>query len=378
MTSFAETATSSVPLLLLLQLLVLVGWNSNVNAFVLVQQSPRLGHVTTATTSSLFAVNPLVRKAKESELRKYIQEHGIDDDIKQYYQIIQDAKKAKQEQQQPPKEQTETMGPLQETLTRRKGTLTVIAEYKRKLADSGYIDQDIFVPELLSSEFREFGAHAIAVLADERMGGCTYDDLATFVEDQRRAWNDVPGPVKIINSDVIVDEFQVARTKAVGACALVLNFELLGADDTQTLLEATKALDLEAIVSVSTKEQAQQAVDLGARIISVVNVPGADAKRQVVDDLNVPEGATITTIANILHRSDKGLAEVEEAWECRDKGFNCAWVSDALYKAGNSGSEHPGAIVSSMASKSSVRWASPVAKSGRGEGAREYLGDILM
>jgi indole-3-glycerol phosphate synthase len=79
-----------------------------------------------------------------------------------------------------------------------------------------------------------------------------------------------------------------------------------------------------------------------------------------------------------LHRSDKGLAEVEEAWECRDKGFNCAWISEALYKAGNSASEHPGAIIKSMVAKASVKWASPVARSGRGEGAREYLGDILM
>jgi indole-3-glycerol phosphate synthase len=70
--------------------------------------------------------------------------------------------------------------------------------------------------------------------------------------------------------------------------------------------------------------------------------------------------------------------EVEEAWTCRDKGFKSAWISDALYKSGNSEVEHPGAIIKSMASKSSVRWASPVAKSGRGEGAIEYLGNILM
>jgi hypothetical protein len=73
----------------------------------------------------------------------------------------------------------------------------------------------------------------------------------------------------------------------------------------------------------------------------------------------------VTTIANILHRLDKGLAEVEEAWECRDVGFNCAWVSDALYKAGNSSvNEHPGAIIRSMSAKSYVRWASPVARGG--------------
>lgn len=332
---------------------------------------------TTATTqtssSALYAVGALVRKAKEAELRTYIQEHGIDDDIKTHYQTIQEALK------NPPKETVEAVGPLQERLTRRKGTLTVIAEFKRKLADSGFVMKpDDFVPELLSSEFREFGAQGIAVLADDRMGGCSYDDLAMFVEDQRRSKMEVPGPVPVINSDVIVDEYQIARTKAVGAAAVVLNFGLLGPEDLQKMIAASRALELEAIVAVSTKEEAQQAIDMGARIISVVNVPGAEAKKEVVSDLSVPEGATVTTIANILHRNDKGLAEVEEAWECRDKGFNCAWISDALYKSGNNANEHPGAIIKSMSAKSSVRWASPVAKSGRGEGAREYLGDILM
>lgn len=328
---------------------------------------------TTQTSSALYAVGALVRKAKEAELRTYIQEHGIDDDIKTHYQTIQEALK------NPPKEAVEAVGPLQERLTRRKGTLTVIAEFKRKLADSGFVMKpDDFVPELLSSEFREFGAQGIAVLADDRMGGCSYDDLAMFVEDQRRSKMEVPGPVPVINSDVIVDEYQIARTKTVGAAALVLNFGLLGPEDLQKMIAASRALELEAIVAVSTKEEAQQAIDMGARIISVVNVPGAEAKKEVVSDLSIPEGATVTTIANILHRNDKGLGEVEEAWECRDKGFNCAWISDALYKSGNNANEHPGAIIKSMSAKSSVRWASPVAKSGRGEGAREYLGDILM
>jgi indole-3-glycerol phosphate synthase len=330
----------------------------------------------TTTTTSLYAVGALVRKAKEAELRNYIQEHGIDDVIKAHYQTIQKAL------QNPPtlEEHEEVVGPLQERLTRRRGTLTVIAEFKRKLADSGYLKKpdDVFVPELLSSEFREFGAQGIAVLADDRMGGCSYDDLALFVEDQRRSHMEVPGPVPVINSDVIVDEFQIARTKAVGAAAVVLNLGLLGADDLQKMLTASRALELEAIVAVSSKDEAQQAIDMGARMISVVNVNGAEAKTEVISGLNIPEGATVTTIANIIHRNDKSLGEVEEAWECRDKGFNCAWISDALYKAGNSASEHPGAIIKSMSAKSSVRWASPVAKSGRGEGAREYLGDILM
>lgn len=321
--------------------------------------------------TSLHAIGALAKKAKEATLRQYIA-GGIEDNVMEKYSIIKEALS---------KEGDDSsgcvVGPLQATLTRRKGTITVIAEYKRKLAESGFI-KDIFEPEVMSREFREFGASGIAVMADERMGGCTYDDLALFVEDQRRSRNEVPGPVQIINNDLIIDEIQIAQSAAYGAGAVVLTFGIIGAEETAKFLKAAKAVDLEVIVAVSNRDDAQQAVDSGARMISVINVDDIDEKQSIIKDLKVPEGDTLTTIANILHRNNKGLEEVEEAWACRDKGFNCAWISDALYKAGHSEVEHPGAIIKSMTSKSSLKWASPVARSGRGEGAREYLGDIMM
>jgi len=326
--------------------------------------SPRL-HDT-----SLQAIGALAKKAKEATLRQYIAD-GIDENVMEKYNIIKESFEKDDEGDDL------KMGPLQERLTKRKGTITVIAEYKRKLADSGYIN-DVFEPAIMSGEFREFGASGIAVMADERMGGCTYEDLKVFVEDQRRSRNSVPGPVTIINSDLIIDELQIAQSASCGVGAVVLILDIIGAEDTEKFLKAAKSVDLEVIVAVSTHEDAQKAVDIGAKMISVVNVEGVDEKQRVIENLNIPEGRTVTTIANILHRGNKGLEEVEEAWACRDKGFNCAWVSDALYKAGNSAVEHPGALIKSMTSKSSLRWASPMAKSGRGEGAREYLGDILM
>ena len=93
---------------------------------------------------------------------------------------------------------------------------------------------------------------------------------------------------------------------------------------------------------------------MGATMISVINVAEMDEKVAILEGLQVPEGRTVTTISNIMARMDKGLEEVEEAWASRDKGFNAAWISDALYKAGNSENEHPGAIIKSMKAKSSL------------------------
>ena len=86
----------------------------------------------------------------------------------------------------------------------------------------------------------------------------------------------------------------------------------------------------------------------------------------------------MTGVCAILRFPLQDLEEVEEAWMCRDRGFNAVWLSDALYKSGSDPGEHPGAIINSCKAKSSVKWASPKARSGKGEGATEYLGDLMM
>ena len=329
---------------------------------------------TTALSTRLFALPLFVKKSKTAELKQYVAA-GVPEDVMSVYKAMKSKMDTVNLSNQSP-------GPLQQALTRRAGTLTVIAEYKRKLTEAanGYIDS-IYDPELLSPTFREYGAAAIAVTADEKLGGCTYDDLAAFCEEQRRARMEVPGPVLIINNDLILDELQIARTKSVGAAGVVLDMDFLDQESDEqltSLLKATKACDLEAIVCLASAEQAQRAVDAGARIICVVRVDAVADKVATIERLQTPEGQTICKIASITAQPNKSLNEIEQAWAVRDKGFQSAWLGDVLYKNAAAAGEHPGAVIKACISKSSLKWASPKAASGKGEGAREYLGDILM
>eukprot|EP00549_Striatella_unipunctata_P015886 CAMPEP_0118696662 /NCGR_PEP_ID=MMETSP0800-20121206/13987_1 /TAXON_ID=210618 ORGANISM="Striatella unipunctata, Strain CCMP2910" /NCGR_SAMPLE_ID=MMETSP0800 /ASSEMBLY_ACC=CAM_ASM_000638 /LENGTH=404 /DNA_ID=CAMNT_0006595831 /DNA_START=470 /DNA_END=1684 /DNA_ORIENTATION=- len=322
------------------------------------------------TTTSLHAIGVLAKRAKEMDLRKYA-EGGLDDDVQEKLDIIKQYTSSDNGNDSNNKE--EVVGPLQQALTKRRGTISVVAEYKRKL-DSGYVDE-IFDPEILSPIFRDNGAAAVAVMADERMGGCTYDDVSAFVAEQSRAW----APCFVVNSDMIIDALQVARTAACNANALTLPYGLLKDNNVfGDLLLAAQAVGLESMAQVSTADEAQGAVDAGARILVVVGVEGVEGKYAVVENLVVPDGAEVCTVAAITARDNGELEEIEEAWMCRDKGFNSVWVADALYKGGNNPAEHPGAIINSMKAKSSVKYASPRARTGKGEGAREYLGDLLM
>lgn len=330
--------------------------------------------------TSLYAIGALVKKAKQAELRNYVKA-GVPDDVMEYYNTIKSKLDSVDLQTQQP-------GPLQQSLTKRKGTITVIAEYRRKLSTSGFINDSVYDPETLSPLFRGSGASAVAVLADTNMGGCSYDDVSAFVEEQRRARSQVPGPIPIINNDLILDELQVARSAACKVGAIVLQLDLLKDTNNlfQTLLQSAYAVDLEVIVAVSNAEDAQAAVDLGARMLLVDTVEGgAPAKAKVIENVKVPEqdhnnnnDSGLCFIANIAAENNNQLSEIEQAWAVRDAGFQAVWVGEALYKGGADETEHPGAIIKAMKAKSSLKWASPKAKAGRGEGAREYLGDIMM
>lgn len=364
---------------------------STSRAFVLPSSSAAANKVqsslrtqTTSTSTSLFAIAALVKKAKKEALKQYVAQ-GVPENVMEIYKTMMQtvAETASSESSAsatgsitPP-----SIGPLQQTLTRRKGTITVVAEFKRKM-ESGFLmsaDNNMYLDSaVLGPLFRISGASAVAVLADENMGGCTYQDLQDFVNEQSRASTQVPGPLMVINNDVVIDELQIARSKSVGVAAVVVPMAMNGKEQTQRLLHCCRAVDLECIVAVEAAQEAQDAVDIGATMISVVNVDGIDEKVKVISDLNIPEGRQVTVIANIIAKNDSQWQEVEEAWALRDKGFNCAWVGDALYKSGSDTVENPGAIIKAMKSKSSLKWASPKAYSGRGEGAKEYLGDILM
>jgi Indole-3-glycerol phosphate synthase len=325
------------------------------------------------TTTSLNAIGVLARKAKENEIRQYCQE-GIDDSV------LQKVQEMKQNLPCLPSVQEADQagpGPVQLGLTKRKGTISIIAEYKRTFIVKSGFANEVFEPHIMSPVFREFGARGVAILADQRMGGCDYEDMAQIVKEQEGARGDMPGPVPVISSDLIVDEVQIARSAAVGAQSVLLSYDVVG-DKLEFFLNCARAVGMEAIVAVSTKDEAQRAIDVGARMISVTGLDDVEEKVAVITGLVIPEGAQVCTIANILANDNKALEEVEEAWVCRDKGFNCVWVSDCLYKSGNDPAEHAGAIIRSMGAKSSVKWASAKAMGGKGEGAREYLGDILM
>ena len=58
--------------------------------------------------------------------------------------------------------------------------------------------------------------------------------------------------------------------------------------------------------------------------------------------------------------------------------FNSVWVCEILYKAGQTQAENVSAIIKAVRAKASVKYGRARGMSGKGEGAKEYLGYLEM
>jgi indole-3-glycerol phosphate synthase len=138
-------------------------------------------------------------------------------------------------------------------------TLAVIAEVKRSSPSKGPIAA-IPDPAQLAEAYEQGGAAVISVLTESRrFGGCLADLKAV------RAAVDVP----ILRKDFVVTPYQVWEARAYGADMVLLIVAALPQTVLTSLVERTESLGMTPLVEVHTREEAQRAVDAGARLIGV-------------------------------------------------------------------------------------------------------------
>src|SRR6478609_566232 len=135
----------------------------------------------------------------------------------------------------------------------------VIAEVKRRSPSKGDLAA-IPDPAELAVAYAEGGARVISVLTEERRFGGSLADLAAV-----RARVDVP----ILRKDFIVSTYQVHEARAYGADLVLLIVAALDQKVLMGLLERIESLGMTALVEVHTEEEADRALEAGARVIGV-------------------------------------------------------------------------------------------------------------
>jgi indole-3-glycerol phosphate synthase len=182
----------------------------------------------------------------------------------------------------------------------------IIAEIKLRSPSAGDIRPGAD-PVALARIYERAGAAAVSVLTDATFFG---GDLAHLEAVRARA------VIPVLRKDFLIDEYEVFRSRAAGADAVLLIVTALGPDRLRDLLAVTHELGMEALVEAHDADEVRVALDAGARIIGVNNRdlrtlevdPGRAARlRPLVprDRLFVAESG-VRTVADV-----KALAAIE-------------------------------------------------------------------
>ena len=140
------------------------------------------------------------------------------------------------------------------------GGVGVIAEVKRRSPSKGEL-AEIGEPADLAADYADAGARVISVLTEQRRFGGSLADLDAV---RKR----VPG-TPILRKDFIVSPYQVHEARAHGADMVLLIVAALEQNVLEALLDRVESLGMAALVEVHTAEEADRALEAGAKIIGI-------------------------------------------------------------------------------------------------------------
>jgi indole-3-glycerol phosphate synthase len=149
--------------------------------------------------------------------------------------------------------------PLDVMAALRAPGIGVIAEVKRASPSRGEL-ASISDPAKLAQAYEDGGARIISVLTEQRRFNGSLEDL-----DAVRAAVSIP----VLRKDFIVKPYQIHEARAHGADMLLLIVAALEQQALESMLDRTESLGMTALVEVHTEEEADRALQAGAKVIGV-------------------------------------------------------------------------------------------------------------
>jgi len=197
--------------------------------------------------------------------------------------------------------------------------LGVIAEVKRASPSKGAIALELDAVDQARG-YAAGEADAISVLTDEEFYRGTLDDLRAI----RAA---VPMPV--MRKDFILDRYGLLEARAAGADLVLLIVAALGRDNLARLMRETAELGMVPLVEAYTREEAEIALEVGARLIGVNNrdLHTFEVSLETTERL-APLLAPHATVVSL-----SGIWSVDDARRVVDAGARAVLVGEALVRA---------------------------------------------
>ncbi len=205
------------------------------------------------------------------------------------------------------------------------GQPAVIAEVKKASPSKGIIRPD-FKPADIARSYEQHGAACLSVLTDRQY----FQGCPEYLQQARAACN-----LPVLRKDFMVDAYQVAEARAMGADAILLIAAALSLPDMQALEAQAMGYGMAVLVEVHNGEELDAALQLQTPLLGINN--------RNLRTFDVTLDTTLGLLSRIPHDrivvTESGILKSEDVALMRTNKVDAFLVGEAFMRASEPGEE---------------------------------------